>query len=92
VISDPASAAVVRRAAVATVGEENVVTPQPVTVGDDVACLINAVGSGCYFLVGAGDPARGPVAPHHSADFDIDERALPVGVGTLVRAALAVLR
>jgi amidohydrolase len=74
------------------VGEENVVTPQPVTVGDDVACLINAVGSGCYFLVGAGDPARGPVAPHHSADFDIDERCLPVGVGTLVRAALAVLR
>jgi metal-dependent amidase/aminoacylase/carboxypeptidase family protein len=32
------------------------------------------------------------VAPHHSADFDIDERCLPVGVGTLVRAALAVLR
>ncbi len=92
VISDAASAALVRRAAVATVGEEKVVTPQPITVGDDVACLINAVGSGCYFLVGAGDPAKGRVAPHHSADFDIDERALPVGVGTLVRAALEVLR
>jgi amidohydrolase len=92
VISDAASAALVRRAAVATVGEENVVTPQPITVGDDVACLINAAGSGCYFLVGAGDVANRKVAPHHSADFDIDERALPVGVGTLVRAALEVLR
>jgi amidohydrolase len=92
VISDTASAALVRRAAVATVGEENVLTPQPITVGDDVACLINAVGSGCYFAVGAGDVANRKVAPHHSADFDIDERALPVGVGTMVRAALEVLR
>jgi amidohydrolase len=92
VISDAASAALVRRAAVATVGEESVVTPQPITVGDDVACLINAAGSGCYFLVGAGDVAKRKVAPHHSADFDIDERALPVGVGTLVRAGLEVLR
>jgi amidohydrolase len=92
VISDAASAALVRRAAVTTVGEENVVTPQPITVGDDVACLINAAGSGCYFLVGAGDVAKRKVAPHHSADFDLDERALPVGVGTLVRAGLEVLR
>lgn len=92
VLSDAESAAIVRRAAVETVGEERVVTPQPLTVGDDVACLIDAVGRGCYFLVGAGDPSRRPVAPHHSADFDIDERSLPVGVGTLVRAALAVLR
>jgi amidohydrolase len=91
VISDAQSVEIVRRAATATVGEENVVTPEPVTVGDDVACLIDRVGSGCYFLVGAGDVARHPVAPHHSADFDIDERCLPVGVGTLVRAALEVL-
>lgn len=92
VISDLDSVGVVRRAAAATVGEENVVTPQPITVGDDVACLINDAGRGCYFLVGAGDVAAHPVAPHHSADFDIDERALPIGVGTLVRAALEVLR
>lgn len=92
VISDADSAAVVRRAAEQTVGPENVVVPQPITVGDDVACLISAVGSGCYFLVGAGDVARHEVAPHHSADFDIDERCLPVGVGTLVRAALEVLQ
>jgi metal-dependent amidase/aminoacylase/carboxypeptidase family protein len=91
VISDAETVAVVRRAAAATVGEENVVTPQTVTVGDDVARLINGAGSGCYFLVGAGDVARHPVAPHHNADFDIDERCLPVGVGTLVRAALEVL-
>jgi amidohydrolase len=92
VISDADSVALVRRAAMATVGEENVVTPQAITVGDDVARLIDGAGKGCYFLVGAGDVARHAVAPHHSADFDIDERCLPVGTGTLVRAALEVLR
>ncbi|MDQ6856222.1 MAG: M20 family metallopeptidase [Candidatus Dormibacteraeota bacterium] len=92
VISDAASAEIVRRAAIATVGEESVLAPEPITVGDDVACLINEAGRGCYFLVGAGDVARRPVPPHHSADFDIDERSLPIGVGTLVRAALEVLR
>jgi amidohydrolase len=91
VISDAESVEIVRRAAIATVGVENVVTPQPVTVGDDVACLIDGAGSGCYFLVGAGDVERHPVAPHHSADFDIDERCLPIGVATLARAALEVL-
>jgi amidohydrolase len=92
VVSDAESVAVVRRAAIATVGEDNVVTPQAITVGDDVACLINTAGRGCYFLVGAGDVAERAVPPHHSADFDIDERSLPIGVGTLVRAALEVLR
>lgn len=92
VISDGDSVELVRRAAAATVGEENVITPQPITVGDDVACLIDAAGRGCYFLVGAGDVAVHPTAPHHSAEFDIDERALPIGVGTLVRAALEVLQ
>ena len=44
VISDPGSVEIVRRAATATVGADNVVTPQAITVGDDVACLINAAG------------------------------------------------
>ncbi len=92
VANDIESVELVRRAAIATVGEDSVVTPQAITVGDDVACLINTAGRGCYFLVGAGDVAQHPVAPHHSADFDIDERSLPIGVGTLVRAALEVLR
>ena len=90
VVCDTAMADVVRRAAAATVGEEQVDTAVPITVGDDVACFLERA-PGCYFLVGAGHPERGPVAPHHSAYFDIDEAALPVGVETLVRASLDVL-
>ena len=91
VVSDPESAAIVRRAAVAAVGEDNVDVAQPVTVGDDVGVFI-ARSSGCYYLVGAGTPGKERVAPHHSADFDIDERCLPIGVETLVRASLETLR
>lgn len=90
VINDEAAAEVVRRAAIATVGEERVVVPQAITVGDDVA-YFHERAPGCYFLVGAGHPERGPVPPHHSAGFDIDEGCLPVGVETMVRAALETL-
>jgi len=90
VVSDPAMADLVHRAAAATVGEDRVDIAVPITVGDDVACFLERA-PGCYFLVGAGHPERGPVPPHHSAYFDIDEAALPVGVETLVRASLVVL-
>jgi len=90
VVSDAAVAETVRRAAVATVGEENVEVAPRVTVGDDVALFLERA-PGCYFLVGAGDVARHPVAPHHHPEFDIDERCLPVGAGVLARAALAEL-
>ena len=90
VVSDADVAAVVRRAAVATVGEENVDVAPRLTVGDDVALFLEQA-PGCYFLVGAGDVARRAVAPHHHPEFDIDERCLPIGCATLARAALAEL-
>ena len=88
--SDAAMAELVRAAAVAAVGDENVDTPEPVTVGDDVAYFLERV-PGCYFLVGAGDPRKQRVAPHHHPEFDIDERCLDIGIATLARATLAAL-
>lgn len=90
VVSNPDVATLVRAAAVATVGEARVDVANPITVGDDVAYFLDRA-PGCYFLVGAGHPETGPVAPHHSAGFDIDEACLPVGVETLTRAALDIL-
>lgn len=90
VVSDGATAGTVRRAAAAVVGEDHVDTAQPITVGDDVAYFLQRA-PGCYFLVGAGDPTREHVAPHHHPEFDIDERCLPIGVETLVRGALEIL-
>ena len=90
VVSDAAMADLVRRAAVATVGEDRVEHAAPITVGDDVSLFLEAA-PGCYFLVGAGRPGR-ENAPHHHPEFDIDESCLPVGVEVLTRAALDVLR
>jgi amidohydrolase len=90
VVSNADIADVVRRAAVATVGEDHVDSAHAITVGDDVAYFLDRA-PGCYFLVGAGYPNEGPVAPHHSASFDIDEACLAVGVETMTRAALDIL-
>jgi amidohydrolase len=91
VVSDPAVAAMVREAAISAVGEDNVDVARPITVGDDVAYFLDAV-PGCYFLVGAGNPAKTVRAPHHHPEFDIDEDCLDVGVATMTCALLESLR
>lgn len=90
-VNDAEIAALVRRAAIATVGEENVPGgDQRQSASDDMAYFLEAV-PGCYFFVGASDPARGIDAPHHSPRFDIAEESLPIGVETLARATLEYL-
>jgi amidohydrolase len=81
----------VRRAAEATVGAEHIPGgDQRQSVSDDMALFLEAV-PGCYFLVGAGNVEKGITAPHHSARFNIDEDALPIGVEVLARATLEYL-
>jgi amidohydrolase len=81
----------VRAAAEATIGRENVPTEDMrLTPSDDMSVFLAAV-PGCYFFVGAGNVERGITAPHHNARFDIDEAALAIGVETMARAALAYL-
>ncbi|HET9111302.1 MAG TPA: amidohydrolase [Ktedonobacterales bacterium] len=90
-VNDEAIAALVRRAAIATVGAEN--TPegdQRQAASDDMAYFLDAA-PGCYFFVGAGDPERGIDAPHHSPRFDIAEESLAIGLETLARATLEYL-
>ncbi len=90
-VNDAGMAALVRRAAIATVGAENVPEgDQRQAASDDMAYFLEEA-PGCYFFVGASDPARGIDAPHHSARFDIAEEALPIGLETLARAALEYL-
>lgn len=90
-VNDPAMAALVRRAAIATVGEANVPGgDQRQAASDDMAYFLEAA-PGCYFFVGAGDPARGIDAPHHSPRFDIAEESLAIGLETLARATLEYL-
>jgi amidohydrolase len=90
-VNDPDITELVRRAAEATVGAEHIPGgDQRQSVSDDMALFLEAV-PGCYFLVGAGNAEKGITAPHHSARFNIDEDALPIGVEVLARAALEYL-
>lgn len=90
-VNDPGITELVRRAAEATVGAAHIPAgDQRQSVSDDMALLLEAA-PGCYFLVGAGNPARGITAPHHSSRFDLDEDALPIGVEVMARAALEYL-
>ena len=90
-VNDPAIAELTRRAAISTVGAENVPGgDQRQAASDDMAYFLEAA-PGCYFFVGAGDAERGIDAPHHSARFDIAEDSLPIGLETLARATLEYL-
>ncbi len=90
-VNDAEMAALTRRAAEATVGADGVPGgDQRQAASDDMASFLSAR-PGCYFFVGASNPARGIDAPHHSARFDIDEDALPIGLETLARATLEYL-
>ncbi|MGH2350612.1 MAG: M20 metallopeptidase family protein, partial [Chloroflexota bacterium] len=89
-VNDPAITALVRRAAAEVVGETGLVEHEASLGGDDMAYFC-AAAPGCYFRLGSANPERGLDAPHHSARFDFDEAALPIGVEVLVRATLDCL-
>jgi amidohydrolase len=85
VINDPAIAALVSDAASSVVGKEAVVPFEPLTVGEDFSYFLEAR-PGCFFLVG-GAPEGAPIV-HHTAEFRIDERCLPIGLRVMSAAVL----
>jgi amidohydrolase len=92
-VNDAAMTEVVHKAAVEAVGDGKVDDGDVVltTGSDDMACFLNTV-PGCYFIVGANNPAKGADFPHHHPHFNVDEDAMPVGVEVLTRAALEFLK
>jgi len=91
--NDVTMTALVNKVAVEAVGAENVDNGEEVmtTGSDDMAYFLKAV-PGCYFIVGANNPAKGASFPHHHPRFNVDEDAMPIGVEVLTRAALEFLK
>jgi amidohydrolase len=89
-VNDPQMAALVRQAAGAVIGVDNVVTIDPTTGSDDMAYFLAAV-PGCYFNVGSGNLARGLGSPHHTPQFDFDEESLVIGAQVLLETVFAYL-
>jgi len=85
VINDPEVTEVVRAAAEAVVGPENVISGERTMGSEDAAFFMQEI-PGCYFFLGSANAARGLDAPHHNPRFDIDEAVLPLGVAAIVQA------
>ncbi len=85
VINDAGVAKVVRAAAEAVVGPENVASDVRTMGSEDAAFFMQEV-PGCYFFLGAANAERGLNAPHHNPRFDFDEDALPLGVAIMTQA------
>ncbi len=85
VVNDPAVAALVSEAARGVLGEQAVVPFEPLMIGEDFSYFLEER-PGCFFLLG-GAPAGAPVV-HHTAEFRIDERCLPIGLRVMAAAVL----
>lgn len=78
--------AMVREVARSVAGAQNVVDPHEIVMWSEDMSFMQQQRPGAYFLIGArGENAR---EPHHSARFDIDERALQVGYEMMVALGL----
>jgi amidohydrolase len=82
--NDPGLADLVIETAARLVGEENVFPDARTLAGEDMAVYLDRV-PGCFFFVGCAP--GGEPRPHHSPRFDLDERALGIGVAVLEAAA-----
>jgi amidohydrolase len=89
--NDAGRAQFARRVAGEIVGNTNVVSAGMTMGAEDMAYFLDAA-PGCYLRLGSGNPDKGLTHPHHSALFNFDEAALPIGVELLTQLTLAYLR
>jgi amidohydrolase len=88
VVNDPRAVALLRAAALETVGPENVVLSPQSLGGEDFAWFADVLP---IALARLGTHPGGPPLDLHRGTFDVDERAIGIGVRLLARAALHAL-
>jgi amidohydrolase len=88
VVNDAAATAVIASAAASVIGSAGVVEAATSAGGDSFAWYLEHV-PGSYVRLGTHDPADAAHLDLHAGSFDVDERAIEIGVRVLVTAALA---
>jgi amidohydrolase len=91
VVNDAAMTERLRQVARAVLGSERVLESPQIMGGDDMSLWLEQA-PGCYFFVGAADPAKGSDYPHHHPMFDLDEEALPIAIELLSKGTLDFLQ
>ncbi|WCK54461.1 M20 family metallopeptidase [Aneurinibacillus sp. Ricciae_BoGa-3] len=71
-------------------GKEALDLMKPNMGGEDFSAFQQKA-PGAYFYIGAGNPDKGIIHPHHHALFTIDEDALEIGVKMFLNAAFKLL-
>jgi amidohydrolase len=88
VVNDPRAVALLRAAALETVGTDNVVLSPQSLGGEDFAWFADVMP---IALARLGTHGGGPPLDLHRGTFDVDERVIGIGVRLLARAALHAL-
>lgn len=84
-VNDPELSALVADVGRSTLGlEEGPMPDQRTMGGEDMAYYLREV-PGCFFFLGAGNAEAGCSYAHHHPRFNVDERALPLGVEMFLR-------
>ena len=87
-VNDPKMNEIVRKVGARVLGAENVVYPHDIVMwAEDMSYMLEER-PGAYFIVGARGPERGTF-PQHSANYDIDERALETGFKMMIGLGLS---
>lgn len=89
--NDPACTQLARAAAVAYLGEENVIDLDIWMAAEDFA-YYSQVAPSCFYRLGTRNEAKGITSGVHTATFDIDEDALKTGAGLMAWIALQSLQ
>jgi amidohydrolase len=71
-------------------GETNVVTFKPLMGSEDFSYYQKVV-PGFFYFLGVGNPAKGITAGWHTAEFDVDEECLVVGVKVMANVLMDFL-
>ena len=72
------------------VGEANLVTPKPFMPAEDFSEYQKVI-PGFFYFLGVGNKAKGITAAWHTAEFDVDEDSLVVGVKVMANVLLDYL-
>jgi len=91
VVNDPEATKVIDQAAISVVGEGNIYTPPQSFGGEDFSWYLQNV-PGAIFRLGVRSPGSTNQVDLHSGHFDVDERAIAVGVKMFTRITTNALR
>ena len=89
-VNDPAMTSIVREAATAVVGAENVVE-SPVGMGGEDFARYLELRPGSFFRVGTRNEERNIVFGHHHPRFDVEEEGMAAGIATTVETLVRYL-